>query len=185
VGASAVDLVTSAVVGGAVQSTLGGTVLATTQAANDNSTKLATTAYADRAASGGGGATWTKVTKTFSDLSSVGSSSNTINLGSALPAKSFIISAVIKTSTAFSGGTLSTYTLAVGWTGNNTALITTYDAMFAVSNTNFTWDGGVGGPPGTFATTNLTLTASCSGDTLDHANAGSVDVWILSAPVMP
>jgi hypothetical protein len=43
---------------------LAGTVTGVTQSPSDNSTKLATTAYADAAGGGGGGITWTEVTGT-------------------------------------------------------------------------------------------------------------------------
>ena len=117
---------------------------------------------------------WTKVTKTYTDLSTA-ATTNTITLV-ALAAKQFVDKVVIKHSTAFSGGGLISYSLDVGITGTTGYFITAFDGFQAVSDTAKS-EGDI--DYSTFGGTNATITANCAGANLDQATAGSVDVWLL------
>jgi len=121
---------------------------------------------------------WVKYSKAHGDFSEAGLGvAETVTLA-ALPARTIVSSAVIKTVTAFSGGGLASLDASVGITGNTTAIIGTYDAFAAAGDNNFS--GGAGSLY--YAGTNLTLTLTPDGAAnLAGMNAGSIEVWIETA----
>jgi hypothetical protein len=181
VGAAAVDLVTSAVVGGVVQSTLGGTVLATTQPANDNSTKLATTAMVQAAiAAGSGGAGFARTTITVPYTSFTGSTNSVlvINIGSALPPNTYIIEGIAKHSASFKGGSINSAAADFQATdGSNINQIVTGVDVF--QNVGINAQGGGNIPNYMLVpSNNLQMRLTVTGDTLNHLTQGSVDFHI-------
>lgn len=126
---------------------------------------------------------WTKYTKTFTDFSSLGASTNSIALFT-LPAKVTLDRVVIKHSVAFSGGTLTGYTVSVGVSGNPTKYASAFNVFQAVASNIF--QNSVDDVLEDFTSgTSVTATATATGDTLDHATAGSVDIWIKTEPALP
>lgn len=123
---------------------------------------------------------WVKVTKTYTDLSTA-ATTNDIEVYS-LPAKSTIHAGVLKTTTAFSGGGLSSYSFSVGTAPGFTDLITgPYSGTAAVSNTNFERVAGALLPnfiKNFGSATSIRLSASCDVN-LNGATAGSVDLYLL------
>lgn len=121
---------------------------------------------------------WVKYSKAHGDFNEAGLGvAETVTLA-ALPARTIVSSAVIKTVTAFSGGGLASLDASVGITGNTTAIIGTYDAFAAAGDNNFS--GGAGSLY--YAGTNLTLTLTPDGAAnLAGMNAGSIEVWIETA----
>lgn len=119
--------------------------------------------------------TWTKVTKTYSDLATA-ATTNTITLAT-LPAGGVVHAVKVKHSTAFAGGSITSYTVAVGITGDTDKYALAYDVFQAVGASTYQLSSVLGGESHT-ATTDLKLTATASHD-LDTATAGSVDVWLL------
>lgn len=127
-----------------------------------------------------GSPTWTKVTKTYSDLSA-GGTTNDIEVYS-LPAKSVLHAVAMKHSVQFSGGTISQYALTVGLTGQLARYTpTTLQAASAVSSSNFVDSATANLPePRDFTSaTSIRLSATSVGGNLNAATQGSVDVWVL------
>ena len=121
---------------------------------------------------------WTKYTVTYSDLATV-ATTNSITLYTAV-AKAMIHHVVVKHSQAFSGGSLSAYTVEVGLTGNTTKYAPAFDVFQAVADTAASNDRN--DFIESFAsTTAVKITADSTGDDLDNAAAGSVDVWVLQS----
>ena len=119
---------------------------------------------------------WVKVTKTFTDLSFAGTT-NDIQVYS-LPAGGIIMGVKIKHSTAFSGGSISAYTVSVGISTNFTKYASAFDVFQAVSGTTFQLTDSFGSEDHG-AATSIRLQAISTGGNLSTATAGSVDVWIL------
>jgi len=121
---------------------------------------------------------WVKYSAAHGDFTeAVNGVAQTVTLA-ALPARTIVSSAVIKTVTAFSGGGLASLDASVGITGNTTAIIGTYDAFAAAGDNNFS--GGAGSLY--YAGTNLTLTLTPDGAAnLAGMNAGSIEIWIETA----
>jgi len=86
-------------------------------------TQLASTSY------------WTKYTVLYSALATAGVT-NDIELFS-LPAKTVVEKVIIKTSTAFLGGLIATYTLSVGISGTLAKYIAAFDVFQTVGATVF------------------------------------------------
>jgi hypothetical protein len=128
---------------------------------------------------------WVKVTKTYSDFSTAGATS-TINIYNA-PAGAIVHGVKIKQSTQFSGGTISKYQIDVGVSGQTACFENGFDAHQAVAATTYTFTGETGGGSPTAlshtAATQITATATSTGDTLNHASQGSVDIWLLLSVV--
>lgn len=157
---------------------LAGTPTAPTAAPGTNTTQIATTAFV--VAAGGSVGTnipaWVKVTKTYADLSAA-ATTNTITLLT-LTAKQVVEQAVLKHSTAFTGGAIASYNLEVGYPPAHFALVPSFDVKQTVTDfaysapTNaqlvLTWSGTVA----------VTLTATSSGANLSATSQGSVDVWL-------
>jgi hypothetical protein len=135
-----------------------------------------------------GTGTWTKYTKTYSDLSAA-AATNDIELFS-LAAKTVIHAVVIKSTTQFSGGTISSYGVSVGIAGDldkysevegGTA---THEVGGAVSDTNFglgSKAGGYFGMENFGSATSIRLRAVSVGGNLDTATQGVVDVYVLTS----
>lgn len=122
---------------------------------------------------------WTKVTKTYADLATAGTS-NAIEVYS-LPAKGAVHAAYLKTTTAFGGGGILTYTLGLGVTAASyTDWIAGYNAMTAPSDTNFAAD--VMTPEPTVknfgSATSIKLAADSMGANLNAATAGVVEIYL-------
>jgi hypothetical protein len=124
---------------------------------------------------------WVKVTKAYSDFSFAGSG-NTINIYNA-PAGTCVHAVKLKHSTSFTGGSLASYTIEVGVATSPGVLQTPFDVHQAVGATAYAFTGetSMGSPAALShtASTQITATAACSGDTLNHATQGSVDIWLL------
>lgn len=117
-----------------------------------------------------------KVTKTFTDFATAGLT-NDIEIFS-LPAKGVIHTVVQKHTTAFSGGTIASYTTSVGIAGNFTKYSGAFDVFQAVGNTTFKFDE-LPNMENFGAATSIRALATATGDNLDQAAAGSVDFYIL------
>jgi len=121
---------------------------------------------------------WTKYSLTHTDLAAA-STSNTIQLFS-LPAKGIIHTVILKSTTQFSGGAISSYVIAVGIQGNLTKYSDgTYDVTTAVSGTFFQL--GVSQPPQPEdfgSATSIKIAAVSVGANLDQASAGALDVYV-------
>src|SRR5262249_22791732 len=123
-------------------------------------------------ASGTGTPTWVKVTKSYTDFSTAGAT-NTLNV-TTLAAKSFVHAVQIKHSTQFSGGSISAYNFGIGVTGTpNFYGFSVLDGHAAVADGTY-WNF----PPGNgsnywHAGQTVTVTATATGDTLNHATQGS------------
>lgn len=137
---------------------------------------------------GGGGAAgssspaWVKVTKSHTDLQAAATTNN-IEVYS-LPARGSIHHAIMKHSTAFSGGSISDYQLSLGLTGIADAFTGQLDADGSPSNTGFvqynpTGAGAVSPTQNMGAATSIRLFAESMGDDLDQSSAGSVDIFLL------
>ena len=119
---------------------------------------------------------WTKFTKSFSDFSSVGLNTNDIPLF-ALPVRGVVNKVIIHHTTPFSGGTIASYTVSVGISGTPAKYAVAFDVFQASGNTTFGFNSltnieDFGG------TTSIVAEAISGGDTLDHATAGSVDIYV-------
>lgn len=128
---------------------------------------------------------WTKYTKTFSDFSTA-AAINDIELFS-LPAKTVIEALVIKSTTAFTGGTISSYGVSVGIAGTldkyskQDGAGSTWEVGNVVSNTNFAVTGAEGGfydAENFGSATSIRIRATTVGGNLNTAAAGSVDVYV-------
>lgn len=119
---------------------------------------------------------WRKFTFDYTDLAAA-ATANDIELYS-LPAGGIIHAVKIKHSTAFSGGTLSAYTVSVGIAGNLTKYASAFDVFQAVGNTTFQLSNSFGSE-NHGAATSIRIEATSVGDDLDNATAGEVDVWLL------
>lgn len=122
----------------------------------------------------GGSGAWIKVgTFTFANFS-LSATLNTISTGYTIPADAPPMACYIRLNTAFVGGGIGTYKVSVG----TSTLPAKYHADLNVHTI----------PPSPIqpqarigievASTALTLTATCSGDTLDNASAGEFDLFI-------
>lgn len=122
--------------------------------------------------------TWTKYTKTFTNLSAA-ALTNDIELFQ-LAAKEMIHAVLIKASTAFSGGTIATYTVSVGPTGTLAKYGIALDVKQATGATVF----GMNLLPGieSFSgATSIRIAAISTIANLNAATAGSVDVFVLKS----
>ncbi len=124
---------------------------------------------------------WIKVaTLTYADFATSGNS-NTIPTGYSLPPRALIHSCQVIVTIPFSGGTLSNYTMDV-----KSATFDYSPIVFSLI-TGFTDNSGaglsapvsVGGYESLTTPTVISAIATSSGDTLDHATAGSVDIYLL------
>lgn len=119
---------------------------------------------------------WTKYTVVYSDLAAA-ALTNSITLFT-LPAGGVIHGVKIKHSTAFSGGSISAYTVSVGIVGNTTKYAGTFDVFQATGASTYDLTQNFAGESHT-ATTAIKVEAVSVGANLDQAVAGSVDIWVL------
>lgn len=122
------------------------------------------------------GMRWKKFTVGFAALAAA-ALTNDIEVYS-LAAGEVIHGVKIKHSAAFSGGTLASYTVSVGIVGNLVKYASAFDVFQATSNTTFQLSNSFGSE-NHGAATSIRLAAVSTGDNLNQASAGSVDVWIL------
>lgn len=117
---------------------------------------------------------WIKITKTYTDFSTAGLT-NEISIYT-LPAKGIIHACQIFPSTVFSGGTIASYTISVGISGNATkygvaanvftgATLSTINALIGIESMS--------------GTTSIKATAISTVGLLNAASAGSVDIYLL------
>lgn len=119
---------------------------------------------------------WAKFTKTFSDFSTAGLTNDVEVLS--LPARGVIQKVVIKHTTAFSGGTIASYTVSVGISGNFTKYAAAFDVFQATGDTTFGFNN-LQNMESFGAATSIRAQATATGDDLDQAAAGSVDIYVL------
>lgn len=93
----------------------------------------------------------------------------------------YLESVVMKTATAYSGGTASAYTLSVGISGNVDKYASAYDVFAAAANTNF--QSSIVGSPESWGTTQVDVTAVCTGDNVANVNTGAVEIWCKVASI--
>ncbi len=117
----------------------------------------------------------TKITKTYADFSAA-ATSNSIVSGFDLPIKGLVHTIFINPTIGFSGGSLFSYSMSVGYSGNNAIWLTNKPINTTGSYSSSTF----GNAPGSSlaAITPVLLTATSSGANLNAATAGSVDIWI-------
>lgn len=117
---------------------------------------------------------------TTSDVARAAALTQSVTLA-ALPAKSFVQSTVVKTSTAFVG--TATLNITLGITGTTDLFVNTpFDVKTVVSATNLVQGGLLTGGGDlnnitTMAATNLLLTFTATTNNLSLISAGSIDVW--------
>jgi hypothetical protein len=121
---------------------------------------------------------WTKYTVLYSDLSTAATTNNITLLTLAIKGK--IEGLVVKHSTAFSGGALSSYKIDVGIVGELDRYLSQFDVFQAVSNSAFN-SVDLNEIPSFLATTAIKIKATSVGANLSAATAGSVDIWVKTA----
>jgi len=120
------------------------------------------------------GSVWTKQSFTFSQFSAA---ATTFELELVeLAARETLEVVIVKSTTAFSGGSISAVTLECGITGESNRYFGPYDVFAAVSNTNF--QNVSQSNEVYFTTQSVKLKMTSVGDDLDALNAGGFDVWI-------
>lgn len=95
-----------------------------------------------------------------------------------IPAGAVIQAVKIKHETAFTGGAISAYTIAIGVSGSVAKYSAAFDVFQAVSATAMQVTGTVG-HESHLASTQMRATATATTANLDVATAGSVTVWVL------
>lgn len=121
---------------------------------------------------------WDKVVVTHTQLAAA-STTNTVVVGS-LPAKTVVHKVIVKHSEQFSGGSISGYLIDVGVTGTGNKFIDDFDVDTAPSDSNSATQDQVDNGPENFSSpTDLTITAVATGDNLDQATQGELEVWLL------
>lgn len=132
----------------------------------------ATKAYVDAAV---GGPSWTKYTLSYTDFSTAGTT-NDVELFS-LAAKETIHQIIIHHTAAFTGGAITAYTLSVGIGGNFTKYTSSFDVFQTASDTVF--QSSTDNNMEDFGSaTSIRIQAKSTGDNLDQAATGSVDVYV-------
>lgn len=101
-----------------------------------------------------------------------------------LLAKGTLEGAAIKTSTPFTGPGLATLNLSVGIAGNLAKILSPYDVMAAVSNTNF-GDGNLLDIENFGVATSIRLAAVATGANLSVLTAGAGCLWLKGARLTP
>ena len=119
-------------------------------------------------------AQWIKVTKVYTDFATAGVT-NDIEIYS-LPAKSLIHSCQVVVNTAFSGGTISAYTISVGIGGN---LVKYSAATNVFTGFTLTQPSVLAGIESLSGATSIRAAAISTIGLLNAASAGSVSVYLL------
>jgi len=118
---------------------------------------------------------WRKFTYSYSDFSTAATSSAVTAFS--LQAGEGIDAVVVKHTTAFSGGTISAYTIEVGQSGDTNEYAQAFNVFQAVGGTVAMHSSFLDVPDfGT--TTDVVVTARSTGDNLDQAAAGDVNVYV-------
>ena len=84
---------------------------------------------------------------------------------------------IVKHNTAFTGGTLTLYSVEVGIAGDANRLAGAFDIFQAPAGT-YSQITNITDVPDFSSTTDVTVTATSTGGNLDQASAGSVDVYV-------
>lgn len=129
-----------------------------------------------------GAAQGRKFTKTYVDVAAA-ATSNDIELFS-LAANEVLLGSIIKHTTAFSGGTISAMTASLGITGDLTLFTPTFNVFQAVADAThlFTWNPNiVSFVSGGNAATSVRLSMVSTGDDLDNATAGALEIYAFTA----
>lgn len=121
---------------------------------------------------------WTKYTVTHDDLSAAALTQDVTLLELAI--KGLIEGVIIKSKTAFSGGSVSSLLFDLGISGDESRWVTDYDGMAAVSNTNFEAITVLDVLSFT-AETDIVLKATAVGANLSALTAGELEIWIKKA----
>jgi hypothetical protein len=119
---------------------------------------------------------WTKYTIAYGALSAA-ALTNSITLFS-LGAKQVIHGVMIKHSAAFTGGSISAYSVEVGVTGDLLRYASPFDVFQSVGSSTFQASADLS-PEDFIGATSIKVTATSVGANLSAATAGSVDVWVL------
>jgi hypothetical protein len=119
---------------------------------------------------------WKKFTVDYTDLAAA-ALTNDIEVYS-LVAGEIIHGVKIKHSTAFSGGTITDYTVSIGIAGDLVKYASAFDVFQAVDNQTFQLSSTFGSE-NHGAATSIRIAAVAIGDDLDQATDGEVDVWLL------
>ena len=123
-------------------------------------------------------AEWEDFTIDFSDFTAVAGSETIVLF--ALPFENILHGIEIKHSTAFTGGTITAYTIEVGIVGDTERLASAFDIFQAVSSTT-SKHSEVMTVLDHLAAVDVTVTARSIGDTLNNAAAGSVVIRVFKA----
>lgn len=130
------------------------------------------------AGAGSGSSSWTKYTKAYTDFSAA-STSNSITLTS-VSSGTVIQGIKIKHSTAFTGGSISAYTVSVGTTGANSLYASAFNVFQAPGNGTFQLSNNFRGEDHANPW-DVKATATSTGANLNAATQGSIEIWILSS----
>ena len=118
---------------------------------------------------------WTKYTVSSADLSTAGTTFSVTIFS--LAAAEVIDDVIVKHTTAFSGGSISAYTVEVGTSADKDRFMTPFDVFQSVSGTRAKTSSTTQ-VPNFGTTTDVVVTATSTGDNLNAATAGSVDVYV-------
>jgi hypothetical protein len=120
---------------------------------------------------------WTSFTLSYAQLAAASVSTNQVTLFS-LPANGVVSGCRIHHTVSFSGGSLSGYTCSCGTASTPTLFGPAFNVFQAVAPTAFGFTA-IGTSLNTSASTAIVVQAVSTGDTLDHAVAGSVQIDLL------
>lgn len=105
----------------------------------------------------------------------------TVNVGTALPAGAIVLAAQVTATTLFSGGSLASATLDVGFAGNTTKLISAMD-VFTGAATGIRFGDQGANPTGPYSAKQIIATLTPDGgEKISAATAGSVTIDIFYA----
>lgn len=125
--------------------------------------------------------TWVKVTKSYTDFSAVATTGTATIF--TLPYKGVIHAVVMQHSAAFTGGSISAYTLQVGVSGTTNKYVAAASTFGAPGATTFVPASATTpfSPTINSSTTDVAIiaTATSTGANTSAATAGSVDIWLL------
>lgn len=126
---------------------------------------------------------WQKITKTCADFSAAGLT-NDIEILS-LPAKSILHAVVVQHTASFTGGTIATYTISVGVTGNLVKYLAVSNVLQAPGNTVVFPAASVTplspSPEDMGASISIRASAISTVGLLNAATTGSVDFYLLTS----
>lgn len=119
---------------------------------------------------------WIKITKSYTDFAIPNTTSSQVLYS--LPAKGIINGVIIKHNTAFTGGSISAYAISIGVVGSETQFVEEFDIFQATGDAVF--ETSTDNTPLNFSTAdNIMVTCTSTGDDLDAATQGSVDIYLL------